>query len=141
MSWQTTSVPTAAAHPGCARHVGDGLHLAFFFTDHAPDISAAVEHWFCLAAAALENELTELPGDGGFAISLDEVRDCSGATALVPTDEDIVVANLKGEEEDAHATSEEAPLFEELPEQVQRRARAARQRGQRGCSICGAPGR
>lgn len=122
--------------PGCKEYTGEGLHIPFFFTDHAPNVSAAVEHWFCLAAAALSNELVELLGEHGFMVSLEEVAAAAEGVVLVTTEDDMVVVNLSGDEAEAYATSEEAPLFEELPEELQQQARDARKSGQCRCSIC-----
>jgi hypothetical protein len=122
--------------PGCGEYAGEGLHIPFFFTDHAPNVSAAVEHWFCLAAAALSDDLVELLGEHGFTVSLEQVGAAAEGVVLVPTEDDMVVVDMEGEEAEAYATSEEAPLFEELSAAIQQQAREARERGQCRCSIC-----
>ncbi len=122
--------------PGCEEHAGEGLHIPFFFTDHAPNVSAAVEHWFSLAAAALADQLVELMGERGFTVSLEEVGACGDGVLLVPTDEDMVVVDPEADEPECYATSEEAPLFDELPAAVQQQARDARKSGQCRCSLC-----
>ena len=124
--------------PGCDCFSGEGLHLPFIFTDHAPNVSTAVEHWFCLAASALGSELSQHLRASGFETSLEEVTDSAEGTVLVPTDEDILVVDLEGEEDSAYATSEEAPEFDELPGEVRQQAQAARKSGRCHCSICSA---
>lgn len=128
----------ACGHPDCDCFAGGGLHLSFLFTDHAPNVSAAVEHWFVLATVAQQPQLTALLAEHGFEVSVDQARRGAGDVVLVPTDEDIMVVDPDTDGAEAFATSEELPVFDELPRALQQRAQQARAQRSCLCSICSA---